>query len=469
MSLYDVRTFGAAGDGARLDTAAIQTAINTCHAAGGGVVLFPAGAYVTGTLLLRSRVRLQLTPGARILGSKNIADYGNVGTFLDALGIARGKALIYAEEAENIGIFGGGEIDGRGHDFRGDRPMILRLLRCRKVRVEDVTLRDSAAWVQQYLQCEDVVIRGVHVHCFANGNNDGVNLDGSSRVRVSDCLIESGDDAFTLKCTTPTPCRDIVVTNCVFHSHCNAIKFGTESVGGFHNIAISNCVVRDTTLCGLALLTVDGAVLENVSVSNIVMNTVGACLFLRLGRRGQGVPEGTPDAQRPCGALRNINIGPINAVIADRIGKNPPPWYVEDSPRFPSSILGLPDRPIENVFLHDIDIQCLGGIDRMDPNAKIDEKPAQYPQWDQWGLLPAYGLYCRHVATLGVKNMRLRTLAPDVRPALHFEDVSDLSVTDLSGPVSPADAALIRLRASKDASLSQCRSWPGNRQAVIDG
>ena len=279
-----------------------------------------------------------------LLGSKDIADYTALMEFRDAVGTDRGQALIFAHRKENVTIEGRGTIDGQGEGFKDPRPMILRFLECRVVTVTEITLKDSAAWVQHYLGCEDVMIRGVRVDSNCNGNNDGINLDGCQRVVVSDCHFSAGDDAFTLKCTTHRPCRDIVVTNCLFKSDCNGIKFGTESIGGFENVTISNCVVYDTRLCGITVATVDGAFLQDVLISGITMRNVGGAIFVRLGSRGYHLPKEVKS--RPVGHLRRLVIRDVQATGVDRIG---------------SAIIGMPDHPIEDVTVENVRILSEGG------------------------------------------------------------------------------------------------------------
>ena len=155
-------------------------------------------------------------------------------------------------------------------------------------------MRDSPMWVQHYLDCEGVSIRDVTVRSRVNHNNDGIDIDGCRRVRISDCDIWSGDDAIVLKSTFAGPCRDVTVTNCVISSNCNALKLGTESNGGFENIVMSNCTIYDNRLAGIALEMVDGGTLDRVIVSNIVMNKVGAPIFMRLGNRARPYTENGP-------------------------------------------------------------------------------------------------------------------------------------------------------------------------------
>jgi len=411
---FNVRDFGATGDGVSKETCALQEAIDACAASGGGTVVFPSGRYLSGTLLLKSNVTLHVGAGATLLGSPDSEDYTtDIMGFRDAVGADRGRALIVAYQQENVAIEGRGVIDGQGKDWKDARPMILRFLECQKVSVTDVTLKDSGAWVQHYLACSDVMIRGVRVDSHCNSNNDGINLDGCERVVMSDCHFSAGDDAFTLKCTSERPCRDVVVTNCLFQSECNGIKFGTESVGGFENITISNCVVYDTALCGLTVATVDGAFLRNVTISNIVMRNVGGAIFMRLGSRGYHVP---PEVQpRPAGSFQRVVIRDIIASGVDGMG---------------SAILGLEDKPIEDVILENIFISGVGGGSRL--AAPLAERPMEYPQYNHWGPFPAHGLFCRHVKGLQIRNLKVSVASPDARPALLFEDVTELTTEQVA-------------------------------------
>ena len=336
-----------------------QHQIDACHAAGGGEVLIPPGRHITGSLVLKTNVHLRFSPGAVLLGSGEIADYsGKIPLFTDAVGAERGHALLFAQDAHNIGLSGPGVIDGNGLAFEGHkhRPMILRFVRCTSVRIREVTLKDSAAWVQHYLDCEDVLIDGISVNSLHCSNNDGINLDGCRRVTVANCRIDSRDDAITLKTTTAAICRDIAITNCVLSSDCNGIKLGTESKAAFRNVTISNITLHRVRLCGIEILSVDGAEIDTVNISNITMDHVGGAFFLRLGQRGLNEKISRP------GCLRNVSITNVTAFIHDDLLPDTidPRWEVANGARSPSSILGLPDFPIENVYLGNISIHHIG-------------------------------------------------------------------------------------------------------------
>lgn len=431
---FNVREFGAVGDGVHLDTPAIQAAVDACHRAGGGAVVFPPGGYHSGSILMRSGVVLRLGQGAVLLGSQEINDYtSDVVSFNDGVGVERGRALIYSHQLENVGIEGPGTIDGRGGIFKGIRPMLLRFVECRDVRVWDVRLRDSGAWVQHYLRCDNVHVRGVHVNSYCNSNNDGINVDGCHRVRISDCHFDSFDDALTLKSTSPRACRDIVISNCLLKSFCNGLKFGTESVGGFEDVAVSNCVVLETRHSGLTIACVDGGKLRNVTISNLIMREVGCAFFVRLGQRCYHLDASV--TERPLGELRGLTIQNLHAETNNPIG---------------ASILGLPESAVQDVTVSGVTVTNPGGGTKAQGEQEIPEKRADYPEYNRWGMMPAHGLYCRHVRGLRLYNCRFGVATPDSRPALGCEDVERLIVRDFYGHTAPDADALIRLRGVPD-------------------
>jgi polygalacturonase len=440
----DVCQFGAKGDGKTLCTAAIQKAIDRCAGGGGGTVHLPPGRYLSGTIFLRSGVTLHLADAATLLGSTDLSHYPEtVPKFRSYTDNYTNKSLIYGEGLERVAITGGGTIDGQGRAFRGPykrRPYVLRLVSCRHVRVCGVTFRSSPMWMQHYLACDDVRVSGVTVRSLVNANNDGLNIDCCHRVCVSDCNIHSGDDAIVLKSTADRPCKDVVVTNCVLRSRCNALKLGTESNGGFENIVLTGCAIYDTRLAGVALEIVDGGTMDRVVVANLVMRNVGAPVFLRLGDRARPFTDGTK--RPPVGRLRNVTISNIQASGAGRTG---------------CAISGLPDHPIENLTLSDLRLSFVGDGAREEAARAIPEKRASYPEFSMFGRLPAYGLFCRHVKGLTLRNVRLETARIDLRHAVVLDDASDVRIDSLDAAAAAGAAPMIRLTQVRGALIRGCR------------
>jgi glycosyl hydrolase family 28 len=269
--VYNVQSYGASGGGNTLDTAAIQKAIDGAHDAGGGVVYFPTGRFLSGTIFLKSNVTLHLSPGAVLLGSRRIEDYNP-------------KHLIYAKGVENIAVEGGGAIDGQGDSFFDKdlnplpRPSpLIEIWDARGIRIENITIRKAPAWTIHPKNCDGVKIRGVSLlNNLRAVNSDGIDPDSCRNVIISDCHIEAGDDCIVLKTTnrggTSGATENVTVTNCVLVSAASALKLGTESYGDFRHCVFSNCVIRDSRT-GIALLAKDGGTMEDIRFQNIVMTT----------------------------------------------------------------------------------------------------------------------------------------------------------------------------------------------------
>ena len=245
--VYNVRDYGAKGDGATLDTAAFQAALDACNRDRGGVVLVPAGDFIVGTIQLKSNVTLRVAAAARVLGSGNPAHY-SAGT-----GIPPGNGnvvLLYAVEAENITIEGPGTIDGQGEKFwtgRGDetgptgdrskayvqRPHLGIFYKCRNLSIHDIYLRNSSYHCLRILSCSYVKFDGIQIYNRVNFNNDGFHFNNSEYVKISNCNVKCQDDA----CMLGGSCRFITVTNCTFSTRWSIFRFGG---GPAENIAISN-------------------------------------------------------------------------------------------------------------------------------------------------------------------------------------------------------------------------------------
>lgn len=327
---------GAANDGRALATAAIQAAIEAVTAAGGGTVVLPPGIYRTGTLHLRSRLRLELEPGAVLLGSPYLADYppaGRSGVDNDR----QDHHLLIARGCEHLRIGGGGTIDGNGPAFwepvDGPRSWIrskryrvsplLELSGCSDLVLEDITIRNSPGWTVHAFCCDRVRIRGVTVDNPMWGpNTDGFDLNGVRDLMMSDCHVTAGDDAIVLKSSRDArSCERVTITNCILKTYCAALKLGTESWHGFRNIVFSNCVVHGSPRA-FGIYEFDGGIAEDIAVSNIACDT--ACgwvlnrpIHLDLRRRDRSAPVG-PDAPA-VGRIRNIAIANVVARTDGRI------------------------------------------------------------------------------------------------------------------------------------------------------
>ena len=439
--VYNIENFGAKGDGTTLNTESIQKAINTCHANGGGTVYFPAGRYLSGTIVFKSNVTLSLGAGAVLLGSTKLRHFPEkTPEFRSYTDVNyTNKSLIYAEKVTNIAITGRGVIDGQGEEepyqLGGDpknykkRPFMIRMIECENVLVRDITLTHSPMWVQHYLACENVNIDGITIHSNANVNNDGIDIDCCNKVRISDCEINSGDDAIVLKATAPKDCENITITNCILRSHTNAFKCGTESTGGFKNITVSNCTIYNVRNAGIALEMVDGGTMDRVMISNITMVNAKGGIFIRLGDRARpylAEGSGRPNEKQyirekgmdipDVGSLQNVILSNIIATGLDDVG---------------CSITGVPEQSAENITLENIRLTFQGGGSKELIHRDVPEEVDSYPARRMFGKLPAYGFYCRHVNNLRFHGVQLDYKTAEARPAFVFDDINGLYLTDI--------------------------------------
>ena len=446
---YIVTDYGARSDTSVQCTAVLQQCIDLCSRNGGGRVVIPAGHYKTGTIQLRSNVNLHLELGATLYGSTDLRDYRRMTTTYKSLRTHTPTIqLIYADSVHDVVIDGYGTIDGRGSVFPKQswndegitRPHLLRFIQSSDITLKDVTLRNSGCWMQHYLACDRVRIDGIRVVNRNNYNNDALDLDGCHDVIVRGISADSDDDGITLKSTSPRLCEDIVIADCVLSSHCNAVKLGTETNGGFRNIAIRNIVVRPSNdqrtqffgrprgISALSLEIVDGGTMENVTVDGMTVTGTESPVFVRLAHRGrgwtfnrnaanafvaqnlQGGNEGATRSQKPdsvetVGRMRHIYINNVRA---------------RDCGNYGCSVTGLSGHPVEDVHLSNIVIHHRGGITRDQlpsiQKALRDEKAAEYPEATMWGPLPARGFYVRHARSVHFDNVEVQVENPDARP-----------------------------------------------------
>ena len=288
--IYNVVDYGAVGNKIADDAKAIQQAIDECSANGGGTVLLPANhTFMSGPLCLKSNVDLHLEATAVLLANPDEGIYK-----LSAFGENRGEGMmwIYANGADNISITGKGTIHGNGIAFMGKelddsyelkpvttfdpRPHVLTLTDVKNLTIRDITIRDGAYWTVHLIGCDGAVIDGISLlNNLKIRNGDGIDLDHSRNVRISNCHITSGDDCICLKNRREFeqygPCHDITVTNCVMTSRSCAIKIGSENMDSIYNVVFDNCVITRSNR-GLGIQNRDEGTVTDVMFSNIIMD-----------------------------------------------------------------------------------------------------------------------------------------------------------------------------------------------------
>jgi hypothetical protein len=467
--IYSVRDFDAQGDGAALDTAAIQAAIDACTAQSGGVVLFPAGTYLTGTIQLKENVTLHFEPEAVLLGSTRLEDYVLAG---QSPGSNPVLGLIVASDCRNIGLSGRGAVDGQGRAFpcgtegfnaededkapaaeAKPRPFMLVFRNCQGVLLRDVTLKNAACYCGLLEDCRELRIDGVMVDNRQNQNTDGFHLVACENVFISNCHMDCGDDAFPLSKSA----QNVVITNCVITSRWAAFRMGPYSTGVFKNITVSNCVIHNTYGCAVKLQMVEGGVLEDLLFDNLAIEHTTGPVSIRLG--GYLGWKMERKESLPIGRFRNVRFSNIRATVADN--SYPLPHEVVRMPgevRSCINICGVPGHPVEGIAFSNVHITFPGGGTAEEAARRdVPELRDHYPEYHMYGTLPAYGLYARHASGLLLENITFDLASADLRPALVCDDVQDLELAGFRAQGSPGAESLVRLRDTRGAFIHGSR------------
>ncbi len=467
-NVFNVREFGAIGDGKNLDSPAINQAINAAADAGGGTVLLPAGTYLSGSIHLRSNIHLLIDAGATILGApQNLNAYDETEPFPGIAYQDGGhcyfhNSLIWGENLTNVFITGHGTINGGGLERDpkildqmcgyghfptpntntyppvriGNKSIALKL--CKNVLIRDITIAHGGHFAILATGCDNLTIDNVTI----DTNRDGMDLDCCRNTTVSNCRVNSpNDDGICPKSTCALGetriTENLTIVNCQVSGFkegtlldgtmqgkggTGRIKFGTESSGGFRNCTVANCTFRSCH--GLALEEVDGGILENITINNLSMvNVRDYAIYITTGKRNRA-PDVTTNSR-----IRNIL---ISNVIADGVDK-----------MSGIQIMGLPEQPIEGVRLENIRLTSKGGGTAKDAARNPKELGAGYPEPGGIGTLPAYGIFARHVKDLELANIHVNFLTNDLRPAAMFADIHGLELDPFPPPVAAGASAAV--------------------------
>lgn len=465
---YNIRDFGAKGDSITIDSDAINAAIDAAASKGGGTVYFPAGVYASYSIRMKSNISLYIDQGAIILGAKEINGTGydepEPKTSYDAyqdFGHNHWKnSLIWGIGLHDISIMGPGLIWGKGMSRSTKQPKgggnkAIGLKNCRNVILQDFSILHGGHFALLATGTDNLTIDNLKV----DTDRDGFDIDCCKNVRISNCLVNSPfDDGICLKSSFglgyARATENVTITNCQVSGYdegtlldgsfkrtykkysdgttTGRIKFGTESNGGFKNITITNCVFDYSR--GLALETVDGGLLEDVTISNITMrDIVNAPIFIRLGGRMRG-----PDSLS-IGACRRIILSNIVAYNVDY--------------RHGAIISGLPGHEIEDLQMSNIRIYYKGGGPRDSINRAVPEYENDYPEPYRWKIMPSYGFFIRHVKNLKMHDVQLSFMTEDLRPPFILNDVANATLYDIQAQKIPGTAA-IQLTHVKDININ---------------
>jgi polygalacturonase len=463
--VHNVRDHGATGDGTTLDTAAIQAAIDACHAARGGTVLVPAGTFLSGTLELKSFVTLHLAAGARLLGSGNPADY-RAGRGIPP---SNGNIVfISAADAEHILIEGTGTIDGNGAKFytgKGDmtgpgqnsaegyfqRPHLFVFYRCANLRIRDVFLTASAYHCLRTLECRHVHYTGIRIHNRVNKNNDGFHLVSNHYVHLVDCDVQCQDDACALFGSN----KWVTITNCSFSTRWSIFRFGG---GDPENITISNCLIYDTFGCPVKMRFGRTTHAQNILFSNLVFQNVTGPISIGYDQRSRRRSD-TAAEPPPAGYVRNIAFHGIRATNT-AAGKQFPdmPWeqvYRPGEVRTCIVLNAVGGGALENISFDDVHATFEGGGSAAEAAATVPEIAGEY---FEIGTPPAWGLYARGVRGLTLHNVRLAVSKADLRPAVVLAGSSDVVMSGLAAAGHPDATAIVRLVQARDVLITAPRA-----------
>ncbi len=503
-TLFDIRTYGAVGDGKTVDSPAINKAIEAAAAAGGGTVLFPAGTWLSFSIRLKSHVNLCLSQGATILAADSPLPGANTGYNGGTYDAAEPNtawdayqdyghnhwhnSLIWGEGIQDVSITGPGLIYGKGLSFgatraaRGNYPIFkaeqpgvgnkaIALKNCRNVLFRDFSILKGGHFGFLLTGVDNLTIDNITI----DTDRDGIDIDCCRNVRVSNCFVNSPwDDGICPKSSYALgyarATENMTITNCyvagsyelgtmldgtykkfaadVPHLARNGrIKCGTESNGGFKNITISNCVFEGCM--GLALESEDGALCEDIAISNITMrDVVNAPLFFRLGARLRGPKEST-------------QVGTLQRIVVDNLVS------YNTVPHISSILSGIPGHAIQDVKLSNIYIQHQGGGSAEAAKIVMPENVEKYPDPGMFGPeTPSQGFFLRHVKNIEMSHVEVQPAQPDQRPSFYLQDVNRADFIAVTAPTAqPAfslnkvtDLRILLSRAAKDTQLDTADS-----------
>jgi len=461
--VYNIRDFGAKGDGTTVDTPALQAAIDACNKDGGGTVLVPAGTFVIGTTELKSNVTLHIAADGTLLGSGDGKQYHAV----DAIPL-RGDttlgdgnwAMLFAVKQKNIRVEGPGTINGNGTQFhspqRGvmapsglhgnQRPYFVLAYQCEDLTVRNINLIDCAFHCIRPIESQRLHMEGIYIHSRVNSNNDGFHFISCEYATVNNCVVLCGDDA----CAMFGSCRNITVTNSFFSTRWSVFRFGGGHAG---NIAVSNCVLSVVDGCPFKFQGDPGSRFENISFSDIVLDQVTGPISISVGARRSRY---NPTQEFPPVVVRDISFSHIHGTVTTNPATTLPESTLHVGTRpgeLHSAIVlnSVDDSVIENISFDDVHI-TFGGGGTAEEGANRNV-PKTFGEYFELGPIPAYGLYARHVHGITLSNVRFETATPDLRPAVVFEQVEDVSINGFSVQGNTGAESVLRFTGAKQALI----------------
>ncbi len=384
---FNVKDYGAVNDGSTVCTDAVQACIDVCHENGGGYVYLADGTYVCGTLYLKSNVFLYLAASAVLLASPHIEDYGadtHYNRYVNEKEMDR--CFLYAEDAKHIGIMGEGMIDGNAEMFPNEgsslRPMMLRFLRCRNIRLQGISMVQAAAWTTAFLDSEDIWIEDLDICNDKRYNGDGLDFDGCRNVFVTRCKIKGTDDNLCLQAGSKEyPVENVHISDCHFTSICAAVRIGLKSVGDIRGVTVTGCTFERVWREGIKIECTEGGTISDIVVTGNVMRNVTRPVFLLLNNRLAEIGSSV-------GLKRMPEIGKLERILIDGLTVTDDEEMQNIHYRFQDDIMGSPrfggirvdanqNHKISQLTLQNVTYTAIGGV-------KKEEIPVEYPEVPDW-------------------------------------------------------------------------------------
>jgi hypothetical protein len=488
--VYNIRDFGAKGDGKTSNTRAVQAAIDACARDQGGTVLVPAGTFVIGAIELKSYVTLHVAAAGKLMGSPNGAEYhaaAGIPTSGDSTLSDGNWGLIYAVGATRVTVEGPGTIEGAWPLPDGlhgaSRPHGLLFHRCKNVVVRNIDLLRCPYHMVRAIQSAFIVIDGVHIHNRVGPNNDGFHFISCEYVNISNCNVQCQDDA----CALFGSCRFVTVTNCTFSTRWSVFRFGG---GVAENIAVSNCVFSGVFGCPIKFHGGSGSSYQNMSFANLIFQDVTGPIHVSVSSAaGMTVPEGPP-APEPAQPVHREGPAVVRDISFSNIRGNvltawrPKTDYFQgrghgDGEAFSAIVLNCVGSAVmENISISDVHLTFGGGGSaEMAANRDVPKRAGEY---FSLGPMPAYGVYARGVKGLTLDNVRLQVASKELRPAIVFEQVTDAAVYGVGAEGNAEAESLLRFTDVKDVLLAAsrvmtpaavflCLEGPDNANIIIEG
>lgn len=418
---YRVGELGAKADSVTDNGAIIQAAIDRCSSEGGGVVILDEGTYMSSPLYMKSGVTLRIESGSTLLANPDISKYPkDTHKNMYKKEPHMDRCFIFARGAKNFALEGNGTINGNGFyknfNNKTGRPMMIRFVDCENIRITGLSLINPAAWTSAILYCRDIAISNISIHSRVNNNGDGLDFDGCQDVRVTNSNFDTSDDCICLQTSDPEkPCQNVVISNCTFTSKWAGIRIGLLSRSTISNVAVTNCTFRDILDSGLKIQQNEGGMMHNMVFSNLVMRSVPRPVFMTFCQQ-----RACCDAAEELEPLKSMGGFMFQNIMVDNSMCDENSLFV---------FTGYNDYRIKDVMLRDVTF-ITGGGGTAEQAARRDV-PEYTPEvldgwWPEYarlgGVLPASGIFVRHVENMIIDNFLVKTMKEDARPLLYSQD-----------------------------------------------